>query len=107
MEGHWKFIGGGRVSKAKFVEAVYENKLEFPGGRECKTKNLLWGEYGYFLELHSFTPDVLNLPIIITQTNIFVSLGGSRKRDCTVYIVVQFYPGSIIIFLCVTLITIC
>ena len=33
MEGHWKFPGGGGVLKAKFLETVYENKLEFPGGR--------------------------------------------------------------------------
>ena len=43
---------GRGVLKAKFVEAMYENKLEFPGEREgYKTKNLPWGEYGYFLEL--------------------------------------------------------
>ena len=53
MEGHWKFLGGGGgVLKAKFFEAMYENKPEFPGGGGCKTKNLPWGEYGYFLELH-------------------------------------------------------
>ena len=23
------------------------------GARGCKTKNLLWGEYGYFLKLHN------------------------------------------------------
>ena len=35
MEGHWKFLGGGGgVLKAKFLEEIYENKLEFPeGGR--------------------------------------------------------------------------
>ena len=33
--------GGGGVLKAKFLEAMYENKLEFPRGRGCKTKNLL------------------------------------------------------------------
>ena len=38
MEGHWKFLGeggggGGGVLKAKFLEAMYENKLEFPWGR--------------------------------------------------------------------------
>ena len=33
MEGHWKFLGGGGVSKTKFLEAIFENKLEFPGGR--------------------------------------------------------------------------
>ena len=39
MEGHWKFLGGGGVLKAKFLEKMYENKLEFPGGRgENKTK---------------------------------------------------------------------
>ena len=36
MEGHWKFLGGGGggvgVLKAKFLEEMYENKLEFPGG---------------------------------------------------------------------------
>ena len=33
MEDHWKFLGGGGgVLKAKFLEAICENKLEFPGG---------------------------------------------------------------------------
>ena len=33
-EGHWKFLGGGGgVLKAKFLEAMYDNKLEFPVGR--------------------------------------------------------------------------
>ena len=36
----------------KILQAKYEAKLEFPGRRGCKTKNLPWGEYGYFLELH-------------------------------------------------------
>ena len=27
-------------------------KRNFPGGGGYKTKNLPWGEYGYFLELH-------------------------------------------------------
>ena len=33
---------------------MYENKLEFPGGRGggVQNKNLPWGEYGYFLKLH-------------------------------------------------------
>ena len=49
MEGHWKFLGGGRgVLKAKFLEEKYENKPEFPGGigggGGCKAKSLLWGE---------------------------------------------------------------
>ena len=40
MEGHWKFLGEeeGGVLKAKFLEAMYENKLEFPGGGGCKQK---------------------------------------------------------------------
>ena len=32
MEGHWKFLGGRGVLKAKILEAKYEAKLEFPGG---------------------------------------------------------------------------
>ena len=52
-EGYWEFLGGGGVLKAKFVQAMYENKLEFPGGRGgAKQKNLL-GECGYFLELNN------------------------------------------------------
>ena len=44
MEGHWKFQGGGGVLKAKFLEAMYENKPEFPGrGGGGKTKNLPGG----------------------------------------------------------------
>ena len=37
-------ISGGGVIKAKFLEAMYENKLEFPGGRGVQKKNLPWGE---------------------------------------------------------------
>ena len=33
MKGHWKFLGEGRVLKAKFLEEMYENKLEFPVGK--------------------------------------------------------------------------
>ena len=36
--------GGGGVLKAKFLEVMYENKLEFPGGRGVQNKNLPWGE---------------------------------------------------------------
>ena len=35
MEGHWKFLGekgGGGGLKAKFLEVMCENKLEFPEG---------------------------------------------------------------------------
>jgi len=38
--------------KAKMLEAKYEAKLEFLGGRGGTKQNLPWGEYGYFLELH-------------------------------------------------------
>ena len=35
MEGHQKFLEGGRGGlKAKISEANYEPKLEFPGGRK-------------------------------------------------------------------------
>ena len=27
-----QFLGGGGILKAKFLEEMYENKLEFPGG---------------------------------------------------------------------------
>ena len=37
-EGHWKFLGGGGVLKTKFLEEMYENKLEFPGGRGVQNK---------------------------------------------------------------------
>ena len=40
--------------KAKFLEAMYENKLEFPGEvGGAKQKNLPLGEYGYFLKQHN------------------------------------------------------
>ena len=56
----WKVIGnssGKEDINAKILEAKYEVKLEFLGGRGGgggKTKNLPWGGggYGYFLELH-------------------------------------------------------
>ena len=55
MEGHWKFLGGrgGGGLKAKFIEAMYKNKLEVPGKFPAKQKNLPWGEYGYFVEWHN------------------------------------------------------
>ena len=38
--------GGGRgVFKAKFLGEMYENKLEFPAGREVQNKSLPWGKY--------------------------------------------------------------
>ena len=50
MEGHWKFLGGGGVLKAKQSMKLNWN---FLGVRRCKTKNLPSGEHGYFLELHN------------------------------------------------------
>ena len=51
-------MGGGEV-KVKILEAKYEVKLAFPGGSDEvqggggeETKNLWWGEYGYFLKLY-------------------------------------------------------
>ena len=48
MEGHWKFLGGGGGGglKAKFLEAIYENRLEFPrgGGAKQKQKTSVEGE---------------------------------------------------------------
>ena len=32
IEGHWKFLGGGGVLKAKFLEEMFENKLKFHWG---------------------------------------------------------------------------
>ena len=64
----WKVIGnslgGGGVLKAKFLEEMYENKLEFPGGGRrggaFNKKYLPWGEYGHFLELHNKISLTLN-----------------------------------------------
>ena len=42
--------GGGGVLEVKNLEAKCEAKLEFTRGGGCKTKNLPWGKYGYFLE---------------------------------------------------------
>ena len=38
---------GRGVLKVKIVEVKHEDKLEFPGDRGCKMKNLPLGEYGY------------------------------------------------------------
>ena len=35
---------GGGVLKAKFLEAMYENKVELPRGRGCKIKTFRGGE---------------------------------------------------------------
>ena len=36
----------------KVIKEKYEAKLDFPGGWGFKPKNLLWGVYEYFLEVH-------------------------------------------------------
>ena len=49
---------GRGVFIAKFLEALHENKLEFPGeGGEggAKFKTFRGGSIGYFLELHNVT----------------------------------------------------
>ena len=56
MEGHLKFLGGGGSQKPEF----YEGKPEFPGGMGVQNKNVPWGEYGYFLELHNVLLPRLN-----------------------------------------------
>ena len=43
MEGHWKFLGERGILKANFLEAMYENKLEFPGVREGAKQQTLHG----------------------------------------------------------------
>ena len=49
MEGYWKFSGGGGVLKAKFLEAMYENKPEFAGGGGgAKQKTLCEGSMDIF-----------------------------------------------------------
>ena len=40
--------------KAKLLEAMYENELKFPGGREDAKQKTFHGEKdAYFLELHN------------------------------------------------------
>ena len=44
MEGHWKFLGGG----GKILEAKYEVKLEFSGGRGAKQNTFHGGSMDIF-----------------------------------------------------------
>ena len=39
---------GGGVLETTFLEAMYENKLEFPGGGGCKTKTFHGGSMDIF-----------------------------------------------------------
>ena len=43
---------GRGILKAKLLEEGMKLNWNFLFGRGCQTKNLPWGEYGYFLELH-------------------------------------------------------
>ena len=43
---------GRGVLSPKILEEKYDAKVEFPGGGGVQNKNLPWGEYGYFLEMH-------------------------------------------------------
>ena len=53
VPGHCNFLGGGGVLKAKSLEALcMKINWNFLGGGGVQNKNLLWGEYGYFLELY-------------------------------------------------------
>ena len=54
MEGYWKFLGG-EVLKAEFLEVMYENIPEFPGGKGDAKQKPFRGEYGYFMKLHKGT----------------------------------------------------
>ena len=52
LHGRSSEIPRGRgVLKVKILEAKYEAKLEFPGGRGMQNKKPSVGENGYFLEL--------------------------------------------------------
>ena len=66
---------GRGVLKATILKAKYEAKLEFPGVMGCKTKNLSWGEYGYFLELYNL--HYLN----ITIKKLFRGQGMHDKQE--------------------------
>ena len=67
MEGHWKFLGGGGVLKAKFLEEMYTNKLEFPGGRGgCKTKKTSMGGVWIFSGTHNDNSIHLSKVLVFT-----------------------------------------
>ena len=52
---------GRGVLKAKFLEAMYETKLEFPGGG-VQNKKPSMGVYGYFLDMHNNIVFLIKLP---------------------------------------------
>ena len=68
---------------------MYENKLEFPGGRgNAKQKNLPWGEcmYEYFLKLHNVcrNQDALSTSNLAFQMGLtyFVNIKGIKCPRC-------------------------
>ena len=63
MEGHQKFLGGGGgvVLKAKFLEAKYEAKLKFPGGRWLQTKKPSVGGVWIFSGTAQYLNQLLDL----------------------------------------------
>ena len=58
MEGHRKFLGGGGVLRAKILEAMYEDKTEFPVGMGCKTKTFCGGSMDIFWNCTFLGPNV-------------------------------------------------
>ena len=95
MEGHWKFLRGGGVLKAKFLEAMYENKLEFPGGGSGGLKNKkppVWGMWIFsgtshcviILELKTHSPSTyFSLHITKNSSTLVVStIVGHRTKKC-------------------------
>ena len=61
-----------RVLKANFLEAMYENKLAFPGekvgGQNKKPFVGGEGKYGYFLELHiNMNKEICDCVILISR----------------------------------------
>ena len=68
MEGHWKFLGGGGVLKAKCLEAMYENKLEFPwvGGGGVQNKKPSVGGVWIFSRTAQWPLTNIDLPFSVT-----------------------------------------
>ena len=65
MEGHWKLIvgGGGLKSQNKILEAKYEAKLEFPGGRGVPS---MWGVWIFPGTAHcSFKCQVIEIKMFL------------------------------------------
>ena len=50
MKGHWKFLGGGGV-RSQILEAKYEARLEFPGGKGVQNKQPSMGGGGGELQV--------------------------------------------------------